>query len=173
MASAKLKELKAHLEEILEAGFICPIKSPWGTLVLFVKKNDGSLHLCIDFRQLNHATIKNPYPLSKIDHLFDQLRTTRVFSKIDLRFGYHLLRVKEEDIPKTTFKTQYGHYEFVVIPFVLIDALTTIMSLMNIVFYQYLDKFIIILINDILTYFDTKSDHEKHLKVALPVLRDN
>ena len=123
MAPAELKELKSQLEEMLEAGFICPSTSPWGAPVLFVKKKDGSLWLCIDYRQLNQVTIKNRYPLPRIDDLFDQLRTAGVFSKLDLRSGYHQLQVKREDIPKTAFRTRYGHYEFVVMPFGLTNAL--------------------------------------------------
>ena len=173
MAPAELKELKSQLEEMLEAGFIRPSTSPWGAPVLFVKKKDGSLRLCIDYRQLNQATVKNRYPLPRIDDLFDQLRTAGVFSKIDLRSGYHQLRVKEEDISKTAFRTRYGHYEFVVMPFGLTNTPPAFMSLINTVFHQYLDKFIIVFIDDILVYSDNEKDHEEHLRVALQVLRDN
>jgi len=117
MGTPKLKELQIQLEELLKKGYIRPSVSPWGVLVLFVKKKDGTLRLCIDFRQLNKATIKDKYPLPRTDDLFDQLRGAKVLSKIDLRSGYHQVRIKEEDISKTAFRTRYGHYEFTVVPF--------------------------------------------------------
>jgi hypothetical protein len=112
-----------QLEELLKKGYICPSVSPWGAPIHFVKKKDGTLRLCIDFRQLKKYTIKNKYPLPRIDDLFDQLRGAKIFSKIDLREGYHQVRIKEEAIHKTTFRTRYGHYEFVVVPFGLTNAL--------------------------------------------------
>ena len=112
MAPVELRELKAQLEELLSKGFIRPSTSLWGALVLFVKKKDGSLQLCVDYRQLNRVTIHNQYPLPRIDELFDQLQGFRVYSKIDLRSGYHQLRLQEGDVPKTAFRTRYGHYEF-------------------------------------------------------------
>ena len=114
MAPAELKELKVQLQDLLDKGFIRPSVSPWGSPVLFVKKKDGSMRLCIAYRELNKRTIKNKYPLPRIEHLFDQLRETTVFSKIDLRSGYHQIRINEKDVPKTSFRTRYGHYEFVV-----------------------------------------------------------
>ena len=137
MAPAELKELKAQLEELLSKGFIRPSTSPWGASVLFVKKKDGSLRFCIDCRQLDRATIRNQYPLPRIDEIFDQLHGSRVYSKIDLRLGYHQLRVRENDVSKTTFRTRYGHYEFLVMPFGLTNAPTTFMDLMNMVFSPY------------------------------------
>ena len=134
MAPAELRELKAQLEELLSKGFIRPSISPWGAPILFVKNKDGSLQLCIDYRQLNRVTIRNQYPLPRIDELFDQLQGSRVYSKIDLRLGYHQLRVQESDVPKTAFKTRYGHYEFLVMPFGLTNAPTVFMDLMNRVF---------------------------------------
>ena len=122
MAPAELQELKVQLEELLQLGFIRPSVSPWGASAVFAKKKDGSLRLCIDYRKLNRVTIKNKYPLPRIDDLFDQLRGSLFFSKIDLRSGYHQLRIREEDIPKTAFRTRYGHYEFVVMPFGLTNA---------------------------------------------------
>ena len=146
MALAELRDLKAQLEELLSKGFIRPSISPWGAPVLFVKKKDGSLRLCIDYRQLNRVTIRNQYPLPRIDELFDQLQGSRVYSKIDLRSGYHQLRVQESDVPKTAFRTRYGHYEFLVMPFGLTNAPTTFMDLMNRVFQPYLDRFVIVLL---------------------------
>ena len=148
MAPAELRELKAQLEELLSKGFIRPSISPWGASILFVKKKDGSLRLCIDYRQLNRVTIRNQYPLPRIDELFDQLQGSRVYSKIDLRSGYHQLRV--QDVPKTAFRTRYGHYEFLVMPFGLTNAPTAFMDLMNRVFQPYLDRFVIVFIDDIL-----------------------
>ena len=134
MAPIELRELKAQLEELLSKGFIRPSTSLWGALVLFVKKKDGSLRLCVDYRQLNRVTIHNQYPLPRIDELFDQLQGFRVYSKIDLRSGYHQLRLQEGDVPKTAFRTRYGHYEFLVFPFGLTNAPTTFMNLMSRVF---------------------------------------
>jgi hypothetical protein len=130
----ELKELQMQLEELLKKGYIRPSVSPWGAPVLFVKKNDGTLRLFIDFRQLNKVTVKNKYPLPRIDDLFDQLKDARIFSKIDLRSGYHQVRIKEEDISKTAFMTRYGHYEFTVVPFGLSNAPAVFMCLMNGVF---------------------------------------
>ena len=152
MAPVELTELKAQLEELLSKGFIRPSISPWGVPVLFVKNKYGSLRLCIDYRQLKRVTIRNQYPLPRIDELFDQRQGSRVYSKIDLRSGYHKLRVHESDVPKTAFKTRYGHYEFFVMPFGLTNAPTAFMDLMNRVFHPYLDRFIIVFINDILVY---------------------
>ena len=117
LAPTEMLELKKQLDELLSKGFIQPSSSPWGAPVLFVKKKDGSMRMCIDYRELNKVTIKNRYPLPRIDDLFDQLQGARYFSKIDLRSGYHQLKVQEEDIPKTAFRTRYGHYEFTVMPF--------------------------------------------------------
>jgi hypothetical protein len=131
MSTPELKELQMQLEELMKKGYIHPSVSPWGAPILFVKKKDGTLRLCIDFRQLNKATMKKKYPLPRIDDLFDQLRGEKIFSKIDLRSGYHQVRIKEEDISKTSFRTRYGHYEFVVVPFGLTNAPTVFMCLMN------------------------------------------
>ncbi|KAG8503329.1 hypothetical protein CXB51_001292 [Gossypium anomalum] len=140
MAPKELVALKAQIQELLDRGFIRPSVSPWGALVLFVKKKDGTMRMCIDYRQLNKLTIKNKYPLQRIDDFFDQLRGASVFSKIDLRSGYHQLRVKEADIHKTAFRTRYGYYEFLVMPFGLTNAPTAFMDLMNRVFQPFLDR---------------------------------
>ena len=167
MAPAELRELKAQLEEFLSKGFIRPSISPWGAPVLFVKKKDGSLRLCIDYRQLNRVTIRNQYPLPRIDELFDQLQGSRVYSKIDLRSEYHQLSVQEGDVPKTAFRTRYGHYEFLVMPFGLTNAPTTFMDLMNRVFQSYLDRLVIVFIDDILEYSGSSEEHSKHLMIVL------
>jgi hypothetical protein len=140
---------------------------------IFVKKKDGTLRLCIDFRQLNKSTVKKKYPLPRIDDLFDQLRGENIFSKIDLRSGYHQVRIKEEDISKTTFRTRYGHYEFVVVPFGLTNAPTVFMCLMNDIFRNYLDKFVIVFLDDILIYSKSEEEHEHHLRLVLQVLREH
>ena len=173
MAPAELRELKIQLQELTDKGFIQPSTSPWGAPVLFVRKKDGTLRLCIDYRQLNRVTIKNRYPLPRIDDLFDQLRGACVFSKIDLRSGYYQLKIKNEDVPKTTFRTRYGHYEFLVMPFGLTNAHAAFMDLMNRVFQQYLDRFVIVFIDDILVYSKSKSEHVQHLTLVLKKLREH
>nr|GEU38523.1 putative reverse transcriptase domain-containing protein [Tanacetum cinerariifolium] len=152
-------------------GFIRHSSSPWGAPVLFVKKKDGSFKMCIDYRELNKLTVKNRYPLPRIDDLFDQLQGLSVYSKIDLRSGYHQLRVREEDIPRTTFRTRYGHYEFQVMPFGLTNAPAVFMDLMNRVCKPYLDKFVIVFIDDILIYSKDEKEHEEHLKAILELLK--
>ena len=152
MAPLELKELKLQLQELLEKGFIRPSVSPWGAPVLFVKKKDGTLRLCIDYRQLNKLTVKNKYPLPRINNLFDQLKGASIFSKIDLRSGYHQLKIKDVDVHKTMFRTRYGHYEFLVMSFGLTNAPAAFMDLMNRVFPPYVDQFVIVFIDDILVY---------------------
>ncbi|RVW70653.1 Retrovirus-related Pol polyprotein from transposon 17.6 [Vitis vinifera] len=172
MAPMELKELKVQLQELLDKGFIRPSVSPWGAPVLFVKKKDGSMRLCIDYRELNKVTVRNKYPLPRIDDLFDQLQGACVFSKIDLRSGYHQLRVRGEDVPKTAFQTRYGHYEFLVMPFGLTNAPAAFMDLMNRVFKPYLDQFVVVFIDDILVYSRSREEHEGHLSIVLQTLRD-
>ncbi|KAL0543604.1 hypothetical protein IC582_018704 [Cucumis melo] len=173
MAPAELKELKVQLQELLDKGFIRPSVSPWGAPVLFIKKKDGSMRLCIDYRELNKVTVKNRYPLPRIDDLFDQLQGATVFSKIDLRSGYHQLRIKDEDVPKTAFRSRYGHYEFIVMSFGLTNAPAVFMDVMNRVFREFLDTFVIVFIDDILIYSKTEAEHEEHLRMVLQTLRDN
>ena len=139
LAPAEMQELSSQLNELLKKGFIRPSFSPWGAPVLFIKKKDRSFRMCINYRELNKLTIKNRYPLPRIDDLFDQLQGANYFSKIDLRSGYHQLRVLKEDVPKTAFRTRYGHYEFVVMPFGLTNAPAVFMDLMNRVCRPYLD----------------------------------
>ncbi|GJS76060.1 putative reverse transcriptase domain-containing protein [Tanacetum coccineum] len=171
LAPSEMQELSAQLQELQDKGFIRPNHSPWGAPVLFVKKKDGALRMCIDYRELNKLTIKNRYPFSRIDNLFDQLQGARYFSKIDLRSGYHQLRVHEDDIPKTAFRTRYGHFEFTVMPFGLTNAPAVFMDLMNRVCKPYLDKFVIVFIDDILVYSKTKDEHEVHLRLVLELLK--
>ena len=173
MAPVELQELKVQIQELLDKGFIRPSTSPWGAPVLFAKKKDKTLRLCIDYRQLNRVTIKNRYPLPRIDDLFDQLRGARVYSKIDLRTGYHQLRVRDTDIPKTAFRTRYGHYEFTVMPFGLTNAPAAFMDLMHRIFQPYLDQFVVVFVDDILIYSQSEWEHEYHLRIVLQLLRDH
>ena len=173
MAPAELKELKVQLQELLDKGFIRPSFSLWGTPILFVKKKDGTMRLCVDYRQLNQVTIKNKYPLPRIDDLFDQLKGSSLFLKIDLRSGYHQVRIREQDIQKTAFGTPQGHYEFLVMPFGLTNAPAVFMDLMHRVFREYLDKFVIVFIDDILVYSKDEEEHKEHLGIVLQTLRDH
>ena len=166
MAPLELKELKVQMENLVSKGFVRPSTSPWGALVLFVKKNDISLRLCIDYRELNKVIIHNQY-------LFDQLHGAIVFSKIDPRSGYHQLKIRLKDVPKTAFKTRYGHYEFLVTPFGLTNAPTAFMDLMNRIFQPYLDQLVIVFIDVILTYSGSKEDHEEHRRVVLQILSEH
>ncbi|GKA89415.1 putative reverse transcriptase domain-containing protein [Tanacetum coccineum] len=166
-----MQELSNQLQELVDQGFIRPSTSPWGALVLFVKKKDRSFRMCIDYRELNKLTVKNRYLLPMIDDLFDQLQGSSVYSKIDLRSGYHQLRVRDEDIPKTTFRTRYKHYKFQVMPFGLTNAPAVFMDLMHRVCKPYLDKFVIVFIDDILIYSRNKEEHADHLRIILELLR--
>jgi hypothetical protein len=173
MSTPKLVELKLQLKEIMDKGYIQPSVSPWGPPALFVKKKDGTLCLCIDYRQFNKTTITNKYPLPRIDDLFDQLGGASIFSKIDLRSGYHQVRIKDEDIHKMTFKTRYGHYEFAMVPFGLTNAPATFMCLMNNVLNKFLDKIVLVFIDDILIYSKNKEENEEHLRLVLQVIREH
>ena len=166
MDSTELKELKIQLQELLDKGFIQPSVSPWGAPVLILKKKMAP-YGCVLTMQINKVTVKNKYLLPRIEDLFDQLKGAGVISKIDLRSGYDQLRVKDVDVPKTTFRTRYGHYEFLVMPFGLTNASTTFMDLMNRVFQPYLDQFVMVFIDDILVYSRDEKEHEQHLKIVL------
>ena len=139
--------------------------------MLFVKKKDGTLQLCVDYRQLKKMTMKNKYPLPKIDDLFNQLKGASVFSKIDLRSGYHQLKIRDADVHKTVFRMRYGHYEFLVVPFGLTNAPAAFMDLMNHVFRPYVDQFVVVFIDDILVYSKDREDHDTHVRVVLETLR--
>ncbi|GJZ34375.1 putative reverse transcriptase domain-containing protein [Tanacetum coccineum] len=169
LAPSEMKELSEQLQS--NKGFIRPSSSHWGAPVLFVKKKDRSFRMCIDYQELNKLMVKNCYPLLRIDDLFDQLQGSSVYSKINFRSGYHQLRVREEDISKMTFRTRYGHYEFQVMPFGLTNAPAVFMDLMKRVCKPYLDKFVIVFIDDILIYSKNKKEHEEHLKEILELLK--
>jgi hypothetical protein len=173
MSVEELEELKKQLTELQEAGYIRSTSSPWGTLVLFLQKKDGSQRMCVDYKSLNDVTVKNKYSLPRIEDLFNQIRGARVFSKIDLRSGYHQMKIRPSDILKTAFSTRYGLYEFTVMSFGLTNALAYFMNLMNKVFMEYLDRFVVVFIDDILIYSKSDSDHVKHLRLVLQKLRDN
>jgi hypothetical protein len=173
MPQNELAELKIQLQDLLDKGYIRPSASPWGCPALFFKKKDNSLRLCVDYRPLNAVTIKNKYPLPRIDILFDQLAGAKVFSKIDLRSGYHQIKIKPCDILKMAFSTRYGLYEYLVMSFGLTNAPAYFMYLMNSVFMPELDKFVVVFIDDILIYSKTKEDHANHLRVIHQQLRDH
>ncbi|XP_070034663.1 uncharacterized protein [Nicotiana tomentosiformis] len=172
MSPKELKELKEQLEKLLAKAFVKPSMYPWGTPVLFVKKKDGTMQMCIDYRQLNKVTINNNYPLSHIDDLFDQLQGARVLSKIDLRSGYHQFKIRNSDVPQTAFRTRYVHYEFLEMSFGLTNTPVMFMDLMNRVFRTYIDSFVIVFIDDILIYLRSMEEHEQHLSVVLQTLRE-
>lgn len=163
-------QLKMQLQELLDKRYIRLSVFPWGAPVLFIKKKDGTLRLCIDYNQLNKVTFKSKYPLPKIDDLLDHMREAKVFSKIDLRSRYHQVQIKDKDIHKTTFKTQYGHYEFTVVPFGLTNTTTTFMCLTNSIFHKYLDQFILVFLYDIIIQSKSEEEHEEHLRMVLQVL---
>nr|GEZ30468.1 putative reverse transcriptase domain-containing protein [Tanacetum cinerariifolium] len=171
LAPSEMKQLSKQLQEVSGKGFIRPSSSPWGAPVLFVKKKDRSFQMCTDYQELNKLTMKNRYPLLRIDNLFDQLQGSNVYSKINLRSGYHQLLVREGDIPKMAFQTRYGHYEFKVMPFGLTNEPAVFMDLKNRVCKPYIDKFVFAFIDDILIYSNDKKEHEEHLKVILELLK--
>jgi hypothetical protein len=173
MTPKELIELKVQLNKLLDKGFIRPSYLPWGCPALFVKKKDQSLRLCVDYRPLKVITIKNKYPLPRIDILFDQLVGSKFFSKVDLCLSYHQIKIRLKDIPKTTFSTRYGLYGYLVMSFGLTNAPAHFMYLMNSVFMPELDKIVMVFINDILIYSKSEEEHEQHLWVIMERLRDH
>jgi hypothetical protein len=173
MPPNELAELKTQLQDLLEKGFIRPSSSPWGCPAIFIKKKDQTLRMCVDYRPLNEVTIKNKYPLPRIDILFDQLTGTRVFSKIDLRSCYHQIRIRPEDIPKTALTMQYGLFEYLVMSFGLTIAPTHLTNKMNSIFMPELDKFVVVFIDDILIYSKNEEEHAQHLWIVLTRLREH
>jgi hypothetical protein len=167
MTPKELAELKIQLNELLDKGYIHPSSSPWGCPAIFVKKKDQFLRLCVDYRPLNVVTIKNKYSLPRIDILFDQLAGARVFSKVNLRLGYHQIKIRPEDVTKTTFSTRYGLYEYLVISFGLTNAPAYFMYLMNSMFMPELDKFTVVFIDNILIYSKSEEEHAQCLRVIL------
>jgi hypothetical protein len=173
MTPKELAELKVQLNKLLDKGYIRPSSSPWGCLALFVKKKDQFLRLWVDYRPFNVVIVKNKYPLSHIDILFDQLVGAKVFSKVDLRSGYHQIKIHSKDVPKTAFSTKYGLYEYLVMSLWLTNAPAYFMYLMNPVFMPELDKFVVVFIDDILIYSKSEEDHVRHLRVILQRLQDH
>ncbi|KAJ9527530.1 hypothetical protein QJQ45_025738, partial [Haematococcus lacustris] len=173
MSTSELAELKAQITEMQEKGFIRPSTSPYAAGVLFVRKKDGTFRMCVDYRPLNRITIKNKYPLPRVENMLDRLHGATVFSKIDLRQGYHQIRIAPEDIPKTTFNTRYGHFEFTVLPFGLCNAPATFQRIMNDIFRQELDDHVIVYLDDILIFSRTQEEHAKHLDRVLSLLRQH
>jgi hypothetical protein len=169
----ELVELKKQIAELQAKEFIRPSSSPGEHSYSFVEKKDGTQRMCVDYRSLNEVTIKNKYPLPWIEDLFDQMKGASVFSKINLRSGYHQLKIRESDIPKTAFRTRYGLYEYTVMSFGLTNARAYFMYLMNKVFMEYLDRFIIVFIDNILVFSRTMEEHKEHLRLVLEKLRSN
>ena len=173
MSPLELQEVKKQLDDLLAKGWIQPSVSPYGAPILFVRKKEGSLRMCVDYRALNKQTIKNRYPLPRTDELLDQLHGAAGFSKIDLQSGYHQVRVAEEDVYKTAFRTRYGHFEFKVLPFGLTNAPATFMSFMHDVLRPYLDEFVVVFLDDILIFSKNEAEHLAHLKLVLQKLREH
>jgi hypothetical protein len=173
LSQLELRELKRQLDQLLRDGKIKPSTSPYGAPVLFVKKKDGKLRMCIDYRALNSQTIQNRYALPRIDELFDRLHGAKVFSKLDLTSGYYQIAINPKDRYKTAFRTRYGHYEFNVMPFGLTNAPATFQTLMNDIFRDLLDVCVIVYLDDILVYSKNKEEHEQHLRQVLQLLKDN
>jgi clan AA aspartic protease (TIGR02281 family) len=169
----ELMELKTQLNDLLERGYVRPSKSPYGAPVLFVDKKDGKLRMCIDYRALNKVTIKSNYPLPRIDDLFDRLAGAKYFSHIDLKSGYYQIQIADADVEKTACRTRYGSYEFLVMPFGLCNAPSTFTTLMNTIFREEMDDFVIVYIDDILVFSKTAEEHARHLEAVLKKLRNN
>ena len=173
MSFQELEELEKQLKEYADNGRIRPSQSLYGAPILFVKKKDGPTRMCTDYRALNKITKKNVYPLPRIDELLDRLQGAKFFTKIDLRQGYHQIRIKEADVEKTAFRTRYGHYEYTVLPFGLTNAPATFMGLMNEVFRPLLDKSVVVYRDHILIYSRTWDEHKRHIAEVLERLREN
>ena len=173
LAPPQLESLKSQINELLKSGLIRPSTSPFGAQVIMAPKKDGSFRLCVDYRALNKITIKNKAPLPRIDDALDQLKGAAYFSKIDLRSAYHQVRIKDDDIPKTAFNTRYGHLEFTVLAFGLTNAPSTFQTLMNTLFNQHLDQFVIVYLDDILVYSKSLEEHRQHVRTVLQILQDN
>lgn len=173
LSPKELEEVKAQLTDLLEKGFIQPSKSPFGAPIIFVPKKNGKLRMCVDYRALNKLTVKNRYPLPRIDELMDRLQGATVFSKLDLQSGYWQIRIAEADVPKTAFRTRYGHYEWKVLPFGLTNAPATFQALMNRVLAPYLDRFCVVYLDDILIFSNSPEEHAEHLRLVLQALEDN
>jgi hypothetical protein len=173
MNHEELKELEVQLEELLAKGYIKPSKSPYGAPVLFVHKKDGTLRMCVDYRAVNKATVKNHYPLPRIDDLFDRLSGTKVFSRIDLRSRYYQIRIVEGDEEKTACRTRYSSYEFMMMPFGLTNVPATFCTLINDIFREWLDNFVVVYIDDILIYSGSLEEHAEHLRKVFQRLREN
>ena len=170
LSPAENAEVRRQVSDGLRRGIIEPSASPYGTPVLFVRKKDGSLRMCVDYRALNKITVKNKYPLPRIDDLLDQLHGASVFSSLDLQSGYHQIRIKDEDVPKTAFRTPLGHYQFRVLSFGLTNAPATFQAVMNSIFRKHIGKFVLVYLDDILIFSKSPQEHAQHLRMVLDIL---
>jgi hypothetical protein len=173
MSHEELKKLKVQLEELLIKGYIKPNKSPYGALVFFVHKKDGTLRMCVDYRAFNKVTMKNRYPLPRINNLFDRLSGAKMFSRIDLRSGYYQIQIVDRDEKKIVCRTRYCSYKFLVMPFGFTNAPATFCTLMNDIFPEWLDEFVVVYIDDILIYNGSMEEPVKHLQKVFQRLREN
>ena len=171
MSHTELEEVKSQITKLLEQGFICPSASSWGSLVLIVSTKDGGPRFCINYRALNHLTVKNSYPFPRIDCLLDQVGAVHFFSVIDLRSGYHQMNIASEAIPKTDFRTRYGHFGFFVVPLGLTNACAAFMSRVNNMFHENSDKFKIAYLDDILIYSQIWDEHVSYIDLVLKRLQ--
>ena len=173
LSRIELETLRNYLDEMLEKGFIQPSSSPAGAPILFAKKKDGSLRLCVDYRGLNDVTVKNRYALPLIHELMDRLEGMKYVTKLDLRGAYNLIRIKKGEEWKTAFRTRYGHFEYRVMPFGLTNAPASFQALLNSVLRQFLDKFVVVYLDDILIFSKTLAEHVQHVRKVLQKLREN
>ena len=173
MSPMELAELRKQLTELLDAGYILPFKALYSAPILFQKKQDGSLHMCVDYRALNKVTVKNKYPVPLIQDMFERLCKATYLTKLDLRSGYWQVRIAEGDEPKTTYVTRYGSYEFLVMPFGLTNAFATFCNLMNDVLYEFVDHFVVVYLYDIVVYSESLEDHLEHLRKVTSKLREH